>query len=146
MKKFKNLPTLLKYYLGFSLIVTVIFYIIQYFFKDVNAILVPYVGWLPASVYMFCICTILPFLFTKSYQKGFSWIIFSQVIGLLLFMTFGISDFYSAKGYEGNNPYLIVSEYRFIWAFVIPSIWIILLIKSYLTIRNQEIINLKLSK
>ena len=52
------------------------------------------------------------------------------IIMLLIYLIFGIEEIYRKEGRNFDNPYLEVSEFRFIWAVLIPVIWILVFLFS----------------
>lgn len=123
-------PLIIKYYLVFSLIATLFFFIIITFFDSIYEKLIPHVGWSPVTTYMFSLAISIPILFNKKQENESTihrfiyGVIALHIIGII----FGLKSISINKGDHFNNPYLTIGEYRYIWTVVIPMIWIVVFI------------------
>ncbi|WP_255048404.1 hypothetical protein [Lacihabitans sp. CS3-21] len=57
---------------------------------------------------------------------------------LILYIYFGIQGIRNYAGISYNNPYLEVSEYRFVWVILIPALWILIFVISAIIRHFQE--------
>ena len=129
MEKFNQAPLELRLFAIFSVLTTIFFWFTLYFAKELDRIIVPFTGWSPVMPYMFSLYFIFSLIF--GFQKtNPTKTKLAIIIMLLIYLIFGIEEIYRKEGRNFDNPYLEVSEYRFIWAVLIPVIWILVFLFS----------------
>lgn len=131
LKKINQMPFELKVFATFAVVVTILSYLLPLILdKEIWEKTIKYTGWSPATTYMFSIIMVFIPIFQKKYQRP---IITKMTIILLL----------SIQIYSGSqrqllvddrstttNPYLMVSEYQYIWTIIIPAFWILVFLLS----------------
>jgi len=89
-----------------------------------RATLVPYTGWVAAMFYAYT----LYFAFALIYQaRRRSGTRFAITVLLLLQVVFGAYEISQMSGENYGNPYLTISPWRWVWAILIPCLWMVVL-------------------
>ncbi|MCX6231221.1 MAG: hypothetical protein NTZ33_06725 [Bacteroidetes bacterium] len=138
-KTFISAPIELKIFFFFSLLVSLIAFVIQIFCsKHFIESIIPITGWsLPIS-YPNCVIVCSALLFVPIKKN----LIFVRNILIFLLLINIVAEAYQFLSLEkadfvNPNPYLRMSEWRPLWVFIIPSFWIFVLlsprIKRYCT-------------
>ena len=129
MNKFRQAPLEVKAFFIFCNLVTLIGYLLPLISKETYKKIIPFTGSSMAITYSF----ILIALFFNIFKKSKITIISLKILIVTLFslhMYHGYQAMTIGNGEDFDNPYLIVSEYRYIWVFVIPIAWILVFLLS----------------
>ena len=128
MTKFRQAPIEIQIFAIFSAFVTLFGYTFAFFFKEVYEKIIPFTGWGPSATYSFVLIFVYSYIFGYS-GKRISLNRFK--ISIFLFMAIqmlaGFSSISESSGRKfETNPYLAVSEYRYVWVIIVPLFWIVL--------------------
>lgn len=123
MKKIKLIPIEIKIYILFCIVVFLINRILPMASRDTWEKIIPLTGWSAGSPYMSSLSFVIFLFFEKNHFRFNMYKIMSTIF-LILYIHNGIQGIRSYDGVSYNNPYLEVSEYRFVWVIMIPTLWI----------------------
>ncbi|CAH0993970.1 hypothetical protein EMA8858_00075 [Emticicia aquatica] len=132
LKKFDLAPFELKAFTIFSLLTTFLSYFLPTILaKDTWAKTIKYTGWLPAMGYMFGLYFIFSLIYSRkklNYNISVRWGI---VAPLFIQIYRGLQrQLLVDDGNSTTNPYLMVSEYQYIWTVLIPTFWVLVILFS----------------
>lgn len=130
-KKIKQTPLELKVFAAFAIVVTIASFLLPLVIeKELWQKTIKYTGWSPATTYMFSIIMVFSSIFQNNHPKYIA-----PRMGIILLLS--IQIYYGLQqqllvGERKNltNPYLIISEYQYIWTVLIPSFWILVFLLS----------------
>lgn len=137
MKKIKFIPIEIKIYILFCVLVSIISHIIPAFSRETWEKFIPFTGWSSSSPYMSSLSIVIFLFFEKNHYRFNMYKIMASVL-LILYIQHGIQEIWNYEGISYNNPYLEVSEYRFVWVILIPALWILFFIFSTIVRHFQE--------
>jgi hypothetical protein len=126
--RFTQAPLILRAYVVFALVASVLFFSVFYA-PPLNAAIIPYTGWSGLAFYMFTLFFAISAIITPQRK-----LIYRVVALLGLAVLFGAFDTFwhtlgpEAGGPDFGNPYLIYHPYRPIFTIVLPAFWLLLLI------------------
>ena len=131
LKKFNQAPFELKAFAIFSILITLLSFVLPAVLaKDIWEKTIQYTGWSPASTYMFCMVLIFSSIYLSKNPKHISpkW-------GIVALLTLQIYSGLQRQLLVDNkstttNPYLMVSEYQYIWTILVPAFWILIILLS----------------
>jgi hypothetical protein len=139
LKKFNQAPFELKAFAIFAMLTTLLSYILPLILeKDIWKKTIKYTGWSPALGYMFSLIMLLSPLYQSNYPNYKNvyyqryikpqWLI-SLTLVFHIFSGFQQQLLVTERRNE-TNPYLMVSEYQYIWTILIPAFWILVILLS----------------
>lgn len=137
MKKNKFIPIEIKIYILFCVLVSIISHIIPAFSRETWEKFIPFTGWSSSSPYMSSLSFVIFLFFEKNHFRFNMYKTISSVF-LILYIFYGIQGIRNYDGISYNNPYLEVSEYRFVWVILIPALWILIFVISAIIRHFQE--------
>lgn len=137
MKKIKLIPIEIKIYIFFCIIVFLLSRILPTFSRDTWEKFIPLTGWSVGSPYMSSLSFVIFLFLEKNHYRFNMYKIMASVL-LILYIQHGIQEIRNYKGISYNNPYLEVSEYRFVWVILIPALWILFFVFSTIVRHFQE--------
>lgn len=138
VKKFTEAPLELKAYAIFATLTTILSFILPKILpKETWEQTIQYTGWSPAMVYMFTLFPIFTLIFRYNQVKYIKYaIILPLAIGICSgFQQQLLADERSTT----TNPYLMVSQYQYIWTMLIPALWILVFLFSSKIMKFSEV-------
>ncbi len=127
MRKFRQAPIEIQIFAIFSAFVTLFGYTIV-FFKEINEKIIPYTGWGISTTYSFALIFVYSYIFGYSGKRiSLNRLKISVFLFMAIHMLAGFSGITESSGRKfETNPYLAVSEYRYVWVLIVPLFWILL--------------------
>ncbi len=127
-------PLELKAFVVFTFVAAVFgFFVVDLLPKSVVETLIPVTGWVPFMSYAHPCMFVLMSLATKFYNGKFMRGHYIPILFLALNIYHGYVGMTLWQGVEHSNPYLRVSEWRPVYAIVLPLCWIIVLLSPRVT-------------
>lgn len=123
MNKLKLIPIELKIYIIFCILVSLISRILTAVNREVWEKFIPFTGWSADSPYFSSLLFSIFVFFQKTHFRFNIYKIIASSF-LILYIYHGIQGIRNYDGVSYNNPYLEVSQYRFVWVILIPVFWI----------------------
>jgi len=132
--QWKSVPYGLLLFLAFSVAVVVLdIGSILFGPNSLRGLVLEYCGWSPSVIFMFAVFICMDFLDRRSPRalKGLTQL-------MLIQSALGLWEIYHRSGRENyDNPYLNADSHRYVWAVVVPIVWIAALhtkrVRSYAT-------------
>ena len=137
MKKIQLIPIEIKIYILFCIVAFLVSRILPTASRETWEKLIPFTGWSAVSPYMSSLSFVIFLFFEKNHFRFNLYKIISSVF-LILYIYYGIQGIWNYDGISYNNPYLEVSEYRFVWVILIPALWILIFVISAIVRHFQE--------
>lgn len=131
LKKTNQIPLELKIFTAFAITVTVLSFLLPLIIeKEIWEKTIKYTGWSPATTYMFSIIMVFSSMYRNNYPKYMT-----PRIGIILLLS--IQIYYGLQQQllvderrNLTNPYLIISEFQYIWTVLIPAFWVLVILFS----------------
>lgn len=131
LKKTNQIPLELKIFTAFAITVTVLSFLLPLIIeKEIWEKTIKYTGWSPATTYMFSIIMVFSSMYRNNYPKYMT-----SRIGIILLLS--IQIYYGLQQQllvderrNLTNPYLIISEFQYIWTVLIPAFWVLVILFS----------------
>jgi hypothetical protein len=147
LKKFNQAPFELKAFAVFAILTILLSYVLPATLaKDTWEKTIKYTGWSPATTYMFSLILVFSSIFQNNYSKHIylKWILVVQ-LSIQIYSGFQRQLLVDDRS-TTINPYLMVSEYQYIWTILIPVFWILVIllspnIKRFYEVKSQESIS-----
>ncbi|GGD46078.1 hypothetical protein GCM10011514_07630 [Emticicia aquatilis] len=130
-KRFDQIPIELKVFAAFAIIVTFLSFLLPLILeKELWQKTIKYTGWSPATTYMFCIVMVFSSVFRNNHPKHII-----PRMGIVLLLSIQIyfgsqQQLLVDERRNFTNPYLIISEYQYIWTILIPAFWLLVILLS----------------
>jgi len=127
-------PIGLQAFIGFSLLASAASLVIAFLLpNEVKEAVIPNTGSLLGLMYAFNLVITLSNISTFPGLKKRIAVQFANVLLLVVSIVGQIATISNYQAEYADNPYLSVGPFRYIWAFVIPAIWIIVLLSPRIT-------------
>ena len=129
MNKLKQLPLEIKAFILFSTLVSIIGISLPEISRETYEKIITFTGWIIYSPYPNILILYFLYIFFNTQMS-------TILLKISMIVLFSISMY---SGYQGmklrqaetyNNPYLTVSEYRYIWIYIIPIFWTLIILFS----------------
>ena len=129
MNKLKQLPLETKAFILFSTLVSIIGISLPEISRETYEKIITFTGWIIYSPYPNILILYFLYIFFNTQMS-------TILLKISMIVLFSISMY---SGYQGmklrqaetyNNPYLTVSEYRYIWIYIIPIFWTLIILFS----------------